>query len=251
MDMRLEGKKAIVTGGGRGIGRAIALAYAKEGADILVNYHSNDAAAQEVVKEVEGMGRKAVTVKADVSNYSDAHKMVETAANELGGVDILVNNAGMSKPGMLLKMSEEDWDKIIDIHLKGTFNGSQAAGRYMKEQKSGRIINVISSAGLFGTIGQINYSSAKAGVIGFTKSACRELGRYNITVNAICPGITATEMTEKVRTDEKLREIYLGRIQLGRFGEPEDIAPAFVFFASDEASYVTGQVLAVDGGYIG
>ncbi|HMB32342.1 MAG TPA: 3-oxoacyl-ACP reductase family protein [Desulfohalobiaceae bacterium] len=249
--MRLEGKKAIVTGGGRGIGRAIALAYAKEGADILVNYHSNDAAAQEVVKEVEGMGRKAVTVKADVSNYSDAHKMVETAANELGGVDILVNNAGMSKPGMLLKMSEEDWDKIIDIHLKGTFNGSQAAGRYMKEQKSGRIINVISSAGLFGTIGQINYSSAKAGVIGFTKSACRELGRYNITVNAICPGITATEMTEKVRTDEKLREIYLGRIQLGRFGEPEDIAPAFVFFASDEASYVTGQVLAVDGGYIG
>lgn len=251
MDMRLEGKKAIVTGGGRGIGRAIALAYAKEGADILVNYHSNDAAAQEVVKEVEGMGRKAVTVKADVSNYSDAHKMVETAANELGGVDILVNNAGMSKPGMLLKMSEEDWDKIIDIHLKGTFNGSQAAGRYMKEQKSGRIINVISSAGLFGTIGQINYSSAKAGVIGFTKSASRELGRYNITVNAICPGITATEMTEKVRTDEKLREIYLGRIQLGRFGEPEDIAPAFVFFASDEASYVTGQVLAVDGGYIG
>ncbi len=251
MDMRLEGKKAIVTGGGRGIGRAIALAYAREGADILVNYHSNDAAAQEVVKEVEGMGRKAVTVKADVSNYSDAHKMVETAVNELGGVDILVNNAGMSKPGMLLKMSEEDWDKIIDIHLKGTFNGSQAAGRHMKEQKSGRIINVISSAGLFGTIGQINYSSAKAGVIGFTKSACRELGRYNITVNAICPGITATEMTEKVRTDEKLREIYLGRIQLGRFGEPEDIAPAFVFFASDEASYVTGQVLAVDGGYIG
>jgi 3-oxoacyl-[acyl-carrier protein] reductase len=177
--------------------------------------------------------------------------MVEAAANELGGVDILVNNAGMSKPSMLLKMSEEDWDKIVDIHLKGTFNGSQAAGRVMKEQKSGRIINVISSAGLFGTVGQINYSSAKAGVIGFTKSASRELGRYNITVNAICPGITATEMTEKIRTDEKLKEIYLGRIQLGRFGEPEDIAPAFVFFASDEASYITGQILAVDGGYIG
>jgi 3-oxoacyl-[acyl-carrier protein] reductase len=249
--MRLEGKKAIVTGGGRGIGRAIALTFAREGADILVNYHSNDAAAQEVVKEVEGMGRKAMAVKADVSNYADAHKMVEAAANELGGVDILVNNAGMSKPSMLLKMSEEDWDKIVDIHLKGTFNGSQAAGRVMKEQKSGRIINVISSAGLFGTVGQINYSSAKAGVIGFTKSASRELGRYNITVNAICPGITATEMTEKIRTDEKLKEIYLGRIQLGRFGEPEDIAPAFVFFASDEASYITGQILAVDGGYIG
>jgi 3-oxoacyl-[acyl-carrier protein] reductase len=249
--MRLEGKKAIVTGAGRGIGRAIALRFAQEGADILVNYHSNDAAAQEVIQKVEAMGRKATAVKADVSKYNDAYTMVDAAVNELGGVDILVNNAGMSKPGMLLKMSEEDWDKIIDIHLKGTFNMSQAAGRVMKEKKSGRIINVISSAGLFGTIGQINYSSAKAGVIGFTKSASRELGRYNITVNAICPGITAPEMTEKLRTDEKLKEIYLGRIQLGRFGQPEDIAPAFVYFASDEASYVTGQILAVDGGYIG
>ncbi len=249
--MRLEGKKAIVTGAGRGIGRAIALNFAREGADILVNYHSNDAAAQEVIQKVQEMGRKAVAVKADVSIYQDAYKMVDTAVNDLGGLDILVNNAGMSKPGMMLKMSEEDWDKIIDIHLKGTFNASQAAGRQMKEQKSGRIINVISSAGLYGTIGQINYSSAKAGVIGFTKSASRELGRYNITVNAICPGITATEMTEKLRSDEKLKEIYLGRIQLGRFGQPEDISPAFVFFASDEASYVTGQILAVDGGYIG
>ena len=249
--MRLEGKKAIVTGAGRGIGRAIALNFAREGADILVNYHSNDAAAQEVIQKVQEMGRKAVAVKADVSSYQDAYKMVDAAVNDLGGLDILVNNAGMSKPGMMLKMSEEDWDKIIDIHLKGTFNASQAAGRQMKEQKSGRIINVISSAGLYGTIGQINYSSAKAGVIGFTKSASRELGRYNITVNAICPGITATEMTEKLRSDEKLKEIYLGRIQLGRFGQPEDISPAFVFFASDEASYVTGQILAVDGGYIG
>lgn len=249
--MRLEGKKAIVTGAGRGIGRAIALNFAREGADILVNYHSNDAAAQEVIAHVQDMGKKATAVKADVSNYNDAYKMVDTAINDLGGVDILVNNAGMSKPSMFLKMNEGDWDKIIDTHLKGTFNASQAAGRHMKEKKSGRIINVISSAGLFGTIGQINYSSAKAGVIGFTKSASRELGRYNITVNAICPGITATEMTEKLRSDEKLKEIYLGRIQLGRFGQPEDISPAFVFFASDEASYVTGQILAVDGGYIG
>ena len=249
--MRLQDKKAIVTGGGRGIGRAIALSYASEGADILVNYHSNDEAAQDVVKQVKDMGRNAVAVKADVSKYDDAYKMADAAMNELGGLDVLVNNAGMSKPSMLLKMSEEDWDKIVDIHLKGTFNMSQAAGRYMREQKSGRIINVISSAGMYGTIGQINYSSAKAGVIGFTKSACRELGRYNITVNAICPGITATEMTETVRTDEKLRDIYLGRIQLGRFAETDDVAPAFVFFASDEARYVTGQILAVDGGYIG
>jgi 3-oxoacyl-[acyl-carrier protein] reductase len=249
--MRLKDKKAIVTGGGRGIGRAIALAYAREGADVLVNYQSNDSAANEVVEQVQQIGRKAVAVKADVSSYQDSYAMVESALNELGGLDILVNNAGMSKPSMLWKMSEEDWDRVIDIHLKGTFNGTQAAARHMREQKSGRIINVISSAGLFGTIGQINYSSAKSGVIGFTKSAARELGRYNITVNAICPGITATEMTEKVRTDEKLRDIYLGRIQLGRFAEPEEIAPAFVFFASEEASYITSQILGVDGGYIG
>lgn len=249
--MRLENKKAVVTGAGRGIGRAVALAFAREGADVLINYHSNDAAAKEVAAEVEQLGRQAVIVKADVSSYQDCQSMVQSAVQEMGGLDILVNNAGMSKPSLLLKMTEEDWDRIIDIHLKGTFNGTQAAARHMKEQKSGRIINVISSAGLFGTVGQINYSSAKAGIIGFTKSACRELGRYNITVNAICPGITATEMTDKVRSDEKLREIYLGRIQLGRFAEPEDISPAFVFLASGEGEYITGQVLAVDGGYIG
>lgn len=249
--MRLEGKKAIVTGGGRGIGRAVALAYAGEGADVLVNYQSNDAAANEVVQEVTRLGRNGVAVKADVSRYQDCQQMVETAAKELGGVDILVNNAGMSKPSMLLKMTEEDWDRIIDIHLKGAFNCTQAAARKMKEQKSGKIINVISTAGIYGTIGQINYSSAKAGIIGFTKSAARELGRYNINVNVICPGITATEMTGKLRSDEKLKEIYQSRIALGRFAEPEEVAPAFVFLASTEADYVTAQVLGVDGGYVG
>lgn len=249
--MRLEGKKAIVTGGGRGIGRAVALAYAGEGADVLVNYQSNDAAANEVVQEVTRLGRNGVAVKADVSKYQDCQQMVETAAKELGGVDILVNNAGMSKPSMLLKMTEEDWDRIIDIHLKGAFNCTQAAARKMKEQKSGKIINVISTAGIYGTIGQINYSSAKAGIIGFTKSAARELGRYNINVNVICPGITATEMTGKLRSDEKLKEIYQSRIALGRFAEPEEVAPAFVFLASTEADYVTAQVLGVDGGYVG
>jgi 3-oxoacyl-[acyl-carrier protein] reductase len=249
--MKLEGKKAIVTGGSRGIGKAIALMYAKEGADVLVNYHSNDAAARETCAEIEALGRKAVAVSADVANYTSAQNMVEECVKQLGGVDIVVNNAGVSKPSMLLKMKEEDWDAIIDIHLKAAFNTTQAAGRHMKEQRSGKIINVISTAGIFGTIGQINYASAKAGIIGFTKSASRELGRYGINVNVICPGITKTEMTGKLQSDEKLKKIYEGRIQLGRFAEPEEIAPAFVFLASDDASYITGQVLGVDGGYIG
>jgi len=249
--MRLENKVAVVTGAGRGIGRAVAIAFAKEGADVLVNYVSNSATADETVAEIEKLGRKAIAVKADVASTVDAQNMIETAVKELGGLDILVNNAGVSIPAMLLKMTEEQWDRIINIHLKGTFTCTQAAARHMKGQKSGKIINVISTAGLFGTVGQINYASAKAGIIGFTKSASRELGRYNINVNAISCGVIKTDMTQKVQGDEKLRSIYEARIQLGRFGETEEVAHAFVFLASSEASYITGQVIPVDGGYIG
>jgi len=249
--MKLEGKKAVVTGAGRGIGRAVAIAFAREGADVLVNYVSNSATADEVVAEIEKLGRKAIAVKADVASTADAQNMIETAVKELGGMDILVNNAGVSIPAMLLKMTEEQWDRILNIHLKGTFTCTQAAARHIKEQKSGKIINVISTAGLFGTIGQINYASAKAGIIGFTKSASRELGRYNINVNAISCGVIKTDMTQKVQSDDKLRSIYEARIQLGRFGEPEEVAHAFVFLASSDASYITGQVIPVDGGYIG
>jgi len=249
--MKLKDKKAVITGAGRGIGRAVAIAFAKEGADVAINYHSNDTAANEVVEIINGMGQKAIAVKTDISNYNDAHAMIDRIVDELGGVDILVNNAGISKPAMLLKMEESTWDKIVNIHLKGTFNCTQAAAKYMKEKKYGKIINVISTAGIFGTVGQINYASAKAGVIGFTKSASRELGRYAINVNAVCPGVTATEMTDKVRSDEKLKQIYLSRIQLARFGEPEEVAAAIKFLVSDDASYITGQVLCVDGGYIG
>ena len=249
--MKLKDKKAIVTGGGRGIGRAVALAFAREGADVAINYRSNDVAAKEVVDEIQMLGRKAVALKADVGNYKDASSMVDQAVQELGGVNILVNNAGLSRPALLLKMDEETWDRVVDIHLKGTFICTQTAANYMKENRYGKIINVISTAGLFGTMGQINYASAKAGIIGFTKSASRELGRYEINVNAISMGVISTEMTGKIREDEKLKEIYLSRIQLGRFGEPEEVAPAFVFLSSDDARYITGQVLSVDGGYVG
>jgi 3-oxoacyl-[acyl-carrier protein] reductase len=248
---RLKDKKAIVTGAGRGIGRAVALALAREGADVLVNYVSNSQAADEVVAEIEKLGRKALAVKVDVASSAETKSMVTRAVEELGGLDILVNNAGISQPDMLLKMSEEKWDRVLAVHLKGTFNCTQAAAQFMKEKKYGKIINVISTAGLFGTVGQINYASAKAGIVGFTKSASRELARYNITVNAICPGVTMTDMSDKIRTDEKFQKIFLARISLGRFAEPEEIAPTFVFIASEEASYITGHVLEVNGGYIG
>ena len=247
--MRLKGKVALVTGSSRGVGRAIALAYAKEGASVVVNYTANQTAGEEVVAAIKKMGGKAALVKADVSKAVDAEALVQKGIDEFGGLDILVNNAGLSRPAMLLKMSEEQWDEVVDIHLKGAFLCTQFAARYMTEQNKGRIINVTSVAGLVGTVGQINYSAAKGGLLSFTKSAARELARYEICVNVICLGIVATDMTEKIRTDEKLKEIYMNRILLKRFAEPDDISPAFVFLGSDESSYITGQLLCVDGGY--
>ena len=249
--MRLKDRIAIVTGGGRGIGRAVAIAFAREGAHVLVNYVNRSNAAEEVVAEIEKLGRKALAVKADVASTVEAQNMVNTAIEKLGGLDILVNNAGLSQPAMLLNMTEAQWDRVVNVHLKGTFNCTQAAARYMKEKNYGKIINVISGAGIYGTIGQVNYSAAKGGIIAFTKSASRELGPYKINVNAIGPGLTATEMTEKVRTDPKLREIYIKRIYLGRFVDPEELAATFVFLASSESDYITSQVLSVDGGYSG
>ncbi|MEW5722536.1 MAG: 3-oxoacyl-ACP reductase FabG [Thermodesulfobacteriota bacterium] len=247
--MKLAGKAAVVTGGGRGVGRAVALAFAREGADIIVNYVSNDATAREVVAEVEARGRRARAVKADVAVQADAEGLVKACVDEFGKIDILVNNAGFTRPALLRKMTEEQWDQVLGVHLKGAFFCTKAAANAMAEQKSGKIINVTSVAGLVGTVGQINYSAAKGGLLSFTKSAARELARYNIMVNIISLGIVATDMTEKIRTDEKLKEIYMRRILLERFAEPEDIAPAFIFLASDDANYITGQLLCVDGGY--
>jgi len=247
--MRLKDKIAVVTGASRGVGRAIALAYAREGANVVVNYASNEVAADQVVREIEALGRKAVKIQGDVARKEEATAVIQGAKDHFGRLDILVNNAGFSKPAMLLKMTEEQWDQVVDLHLKGAFLCTQAAAQIMKEQKSGKMINVTSVAGLVGTVGQINYSAAKGGLLSFTKSAARELARYNICVNVISLGIVATDMTEKIRSDEKLKEIYMRRILLERFAEPDDITPAFVFLASDEANYITGQLLCVDGGY--
>ena len=247
--MRLTDKIALVTGSSRGVGRAVALGFAKQGANVVVNYTSNEKAATEVVENIHSMGRKAIAVKADVAQKAEAENLVNSAINTFGRLDILVNNAGFTRPAMMIKMSEDQWDQVVDIHLKGAFLCSQAAGQHMKEQKSGKIINVTSVAGLVGTVGQINYSAAKGGIISMTKSIARELARYNVCANVISLGIVATDMTEKIRSDEKLKEIYMNRILLKRFAEADDIAPAFVFLASDESNYITGQLLCVDGGY--
>ena len=247
--MKLKDKVAIVTGSSRGVGKAVALGYAKDGANVVVNYTSNENAANEVVEAIQSMGCKAVAVKADVAQKSEVENLVNAAIDNFGRLDILVNNAGFTRPAMMLKMTEEQWDQVVDIHLKGAFLCAQAAAQRLKEQNSGKIINVTSVAGLVGTVGQINYSAAKGGLLSMTKSIARELARYNICCNVISLGIVATDMTEKIRTDEKLKEVYMNRILLKRFAEPEDISPAFVFLGSDDSSYITGQLLCVDGGY--
>jgi 3-oxoacyl-[acyl-carrier protein] reductase len=247
--MKLEGKNAVVTGGGRGIGRAICVAFAKEGANVVVNYAGNEKAANEAVAMVEALGRKAVAVQGDVAKWEDAQKIVDACVQNFGSIQILVNNAGISRGAMLHKLSDEAWDEVVNVQMKGPWHCIKAASKYFMEQKYGRIVNVTSSAGIAGTIGQIHYASAKGGVVTLTKSAARELARYNVTANVICPGIVMTEMSANLQKDEKLKEIYLRRILLNKYAEPEDIAPAFVFLASDDAHYITGQLLCVDGGY--
>lgn len=247
--MRLKGKVALITGSSRGVGSAVALGFAKEGAKVIVNYTSNEKAANEVAEAIKQIGSQAIVVRGDVAKREEADSLVQAAIDEFGRLDILVNNAGFTRPAMMLKMTEEQWDEVVDIHLKGAFLCSQAAGRQMKEQNNGKIINVTSVAGLVGTVGQINYSAAKGGVISMTKSIARELARYNVCANVISIGILAMGMSEKITTDEKLKEVYMNRILLRRFGQPEDVSPAFVFLASDESNYITGQILCVDGGY--
>jgi 3-oxoacyl-[acyl-carrier protein] reductase len=244
--MELEGKVAIVTGGTRGIGRAIVLDLAANGADVALNYRQSADLAQELTETIRGMGRRALVVQADVSSFGDAQRMVQKVLDEFGRLDILVNNAGMNWDGVVWKMTEEQWDRVIEVDLKGTFNYTRAVTPIFRQQGSGKIVNITSINGLRGKFGQTNYSAAKAGVIGFTKACARELGRYSVNVNAVAPGLIETEMVKEA--PGKVREMALAEIVLGRLGLPEEVAYVVTFLCTERARHITGQVIQVDGG---
>ncbi len=244
----LSGKAAIVTGGSRGIGRAIVLRLAEQGADVCFSYKGNAAAAEEVVGEVARHGQKAVAHQADVTDPQAADGLVKAAIDAFGKVDILVNNAGITRDDLIMRMTPDTWREVLETNLFGAFYTLKAVTRPMLRAKGGRIINITSVSGQAGQEGQANYSSAKAGLIGLTKASARELASRNITVNAVAPGFVLTELTQDL--PEKLLDIVKDRTPLGRFGTPEEIAQAVAFLASDDAAYITGQVLAVDGGLV-
>ena len=242
----LTGKTALVTGAGRGIGREIALTLAREGADVAINYNGSADAAKEVAAKIEALGRKAVLIQCNVADFQAAEEMIKKAAEELGRLDILVNNAGITKDNLLLRMSEAEYDAVLDINLKGCFNTIRHAAKLMIKQRSGRIINLSSVSGVMGNAGQANYCASKAGIIGLTKSAARELASRNVTVNAIAPGFIETEMTAVL--SDSVKENILAQIPMHRLGNTKDIAEAAAFLASDRADYITGQVIQVNGG---
>lgn len=244
----LTGKVALVTGAGRGIGKAIALKLSSLGAAIVINYRSSEKEAKELIDEITDFGGKAEAVQGDVSKIKDVEKVVKFAAEKFGKLDILVNNAGITKDTLLLRMKEEDFDKVIEVNLKGVFNCTKHASSIMLKQKSGKIINISSVIGLAGNAGQANYAAAKAGIIGFTKSVAKELGARGITVNAVAPGFIATDMTEVL--SHKIKEKLIENIPLRKLGSPEDVANLVAFLASDNANYITGQVINVDGGMV-
>lgn len=244
--MNLEGKVALVTGGSRGLGKAIALKLASLGADIIINYTSNSSKAEEVKKEIEALGRRAEIIQADISDFNKAKELVEAGLEMFGHIDVLVNNAGITKDNLILRMSEEDFDSVINVNLKGAFNVTKAAIRSMLKTKDCSIINISSVVGVAGNPGQTNYAASKAGLIGFTKALAKEVAKKNVRVNAVAPGFIDTDMTGKL--PEETVEEYKKNIPLGKLGEAEDIANAVAFFATDMSKYITGQVLVVDGG---
>ncbi len=242
----LKGKSAIITGGVRGIGKAIAEEFVKRGADVFLTYRSNDEAARLVKEELGQYGTKVEVMKADASNFEEAGAAVAAAITAFGKVDILVNNAGITKDKLLMRMSPTDFNEVIDTNLSGSFYFIRQIVPHMIKRKEGRIINISSIVGVKGSAGQVNYSASKAGIIGLTLSASKELGRRGITVNAIAPGYIETDMTGVLTAEQN--DKYLEIISLGRIGKPEDVAKAAAFLASDDAAYITGQVLGVDGG---
>lgn len=242
----LEGKIALVTGASRGIGRQIALTLGAKGAMVIVNYNGSAAKAEEVVKEIEAAGGKAEALQCNVSEFESCGQMMADIVSRHGRLDILVNNAGITRDNLLMKMSEDDFDAVINTNLKGVFNCTKHISRQMLKQKAGRIINISSVSGVLGNAGQANYCAAKAGVIGITKSAARELASRGITVNAVAPGFITTEMTDVL--SDNVKAAATEQIPMKKFGETQDIAEAVAFLASNEAKYITGQVLCVDGG---
>ncbi len=242
----LQSRVAIVTGGSLGIGKAIALDLAVNGADVAINYRKHDAEAKGVVAEIEKMGRRGLAIQADVACFADAQRMVDTVIQTLGRLDILVNNAGINRDGVIWKMTEAQWDEVLATNLKGYFNYIRAAAPVFKEQGSGRIVNITSINGLRGKFGQSNYAATKAGIIGLTKSIARELGKFQVTVNAVAPGLIETDMVKQA--PQNVRDMALAEILLGHLGQPEDVAFAVTFLCSDRARHITGQVIQVDGG---
>jgi len=244
----LSGKIAVVTGASRGIGRAIALELAQSGADIVVNYAGSAAAAQDTVTQIEALGRRALAVQANVADYAQVDAMIAKTIASFGRIDILVNNAGIIRDNLLMRMKEEEFDDVIATNLKGVFNCLKAVTRPMMKQRTGRIVNISSVVGVLGNIGQANYVAAKAGVIGLTKSAARELASRNITVNAVAPGFIVTEMTDELPPEAK-NEL-TRQIPLAKLGRPEDVARVVRFLVSEDAAYMTGQTIHVDGGMV-
>ena len=244
--MKLKGKKAIVTGGSRGIGKAIVLELAASGCDVVFTYHSSIESAKEVESKASEYGVKILGFQADVSKFAEAEKTINFTLEKIGGLDILVNNAGITKDNLLIRMSEDDFDKVISANLKGVFNYTKASMKQMISQRFGRIVNISSVVAIIGNPGQANYVASKAGIIGFTKSTAKELASRNITVNAVAPGYISTDMTGKL--NDKQKEIITNMIPLKRIGLPEDIAKVVSFLVSEDAGYITGQVISVDGG---
>jgi len=246
--MLLEGKNAIVSGGSQGIGAAVSLELAREGANVCLLYRKHEGEAKKLENQIREMGRKALAVQCDTSSFADAGQVVKTVIDTFGSLQILVNNAGMNWDGVSWKMTEEQWDRVIEVNLKGYFNFTRHAAPVFKDQKYGKIINVTSINGLRGKFGQSNYSASKAGIIGYTKAVAKELGGFGVNVNAVAPGLIETSMLKESEARDKIVDMAMNEIVLKRLGLPEDVANVIVFLASEKARHITGEVIKVDGG---